>query len=276
MPTRLRDYFRPADLSAAVQLLRGHPGGAVPLWLGPRPPVDVYQDQAAVVELADLGLAQVTAEAGQLSLGAALPLQTLVEHPAVQGVANGVLSEAARLSAHLGLRQAATLGGALLAQAGPPEIRLALLALDAVVLTLGAEPRATPLAAWEPAGGELPLAVTLGTGLRQGGALERVARMPLDEAIVAAVAVLTAADGVCQAGRVAVASAGPHALCWTAAELGLTGQPWTPARGRAAADTVMTGAQPAGDYRGSADYRRAMAGVLAGRALAAAWRRAQA
>ncbi len=276
MPTRSRAYHRPADLADAVALLRDAPTDTAPLLLGPRPPIGVFPDRAHLVDLAGLDLAGVVeAEAGRLSLGAALPLQTLMEHPRLSALADGVLAEAARLAAHLGLRHWATLAGALTEPAGPPEIGLVLLALQATVVTLGAARHETRLQNFTPAAGELPIAVTLASDPGQRGALARVARSPLDQAIVAAVAVVTAAGEA----RVAVAGASPRPLCLTAAELGLAGaagtQTFTPEQIAAAAQRVQAAAQPVGDYKGSAEYRRAMAGVLAGRALAEAGRKAQ-
>ena len=137
MSTRLRAYYRPADLADAVARLTDEPGDAVPLLIGPRPPVGVFPERPQLVDVLPLNLAEVTeAEAGRLSLGAGLSLQTLIDHPRLSTLADGVLAEAARLAAHLGLRHVATLGGLLLGQDGPPEVELALLALDATVVTL--------------------------------------------------------------------------------------------------------------------------------------------
>jgi CO/xanthine dehydrogenase FAD-binding subunit len=120
--------------------------------------------------------------------------------------------------------------------------------------------------------GELPLAVSVPVAPTPHGALARVARSPLDQAIVAAAAVVTAMGEV----RLAVAGASPKPRCFTAAELGLSGAAWSPAQIAAAARRVQDAAQPVGDYKGSVEYRRAMAGVMAGRALTDAARRAQA
>lgn len=275
MPTRSRAYHRPADLAEAVALLGDDPRDTAPLLLGPRPPVGAFPNRAHLVDMADLELTQIAeTDAGRLSLGAALPLQAFIENPRLSTLADGVLAEAARLTCHPGLRHVAALGGALLDPTGPPEVGLVLLALQASVVTVGKARHETALMSFAPAPGELPIAVTLAADRAQRGALVRVARSPLDRAIVAAVAVLTLTDGVCRDARLAVAGASPQPLCLTAAELGLAGQAWTPERGAKAADVVRQMARPVGDYLGSVAYRREMAGVLTGRALAEAWRRA--
>jgi carbon-monoxide dehydrogenase medium subunit len=67
-----------------------------------------------------------------------------------------------------------------------------------------------------------------------------------------------------------VGAAGPTALRVTAAEALLRGAKPTRDLVRAAADEAAKAADPAADARGSAEYKKAMAGVLVGRALAAA------
>jgi CO/xanthine dehydrogenase FAD-binding subunit len=84
-----------------------------------------------------------------------------------------------------------------------------------------------------------------------GGALERVARAPRDEAIVAVAAVVN------RATRQARVGVGPAPL------FSASGQ----------ADEIvhaLDGWQPVSDFRASADYRKAMAGVLTRRALKSA------
>ena len=81
-------------------------------------------------------------------------------------------------------------------------------------------------------------------------------------------------DGVCREVRLAVAGAHPQPTRLTAIEAMLEGQPLTDERLRAAQDAASASAQPAFDFRASADYRTAMAGVMARRALETAWKHA--
>jgi carbon-monoxide dehydrogenase medium subunit len=59
------------------------------------------------------------------------------------------------------------------------------------------------------------------------------------------------------------------------AEALLTGRALTPALIDAATAAVRATVTPPTDLHASADYRRHLVGVLAGRALTAAWRRAR-
>jgi carbon-monoxide dehydrogenase medium subunit len=105
--------------------------------------------------------------------------------------------------------------------------------------------------------------------------LARVARSPRDEAIVAVAAKLYVHEGVCRNVRLAVAGASPQPTRVLSAEALLEGQPWSDERLNAVVERVRVEAQPIVDYRGSVEYRKAMAGTLARRALTEAWQRAQ-
>jgi CO/xanthine dehydrogenase FAD-binding subunit len=303
MPKRIREVHRPADLSAASELLRRTDLRAAPLLLGPRPPLPPTGDAEAVVDLSQLELDYIIdGDDGAVHLGALMPLQDLADSRLLKSLANGLLSDAARLSAHLGLRNAATVGGVLFSREGPPEVLLALLALDTTVVVrsddasarevvevnvadlapqrIALEPqhgeaettktREIPLAGFQPnalASGELVVEVKFERPAAQtGGALERVARAPRDEAIVAAAAVVEAADGVCRKARLAIAGAGrPQRM--SAAENILEGRPLNDTWLQKAVEAVEADVNPVSDFRASAEYRRAMAGVLAWRAL---------
>jgi carbon-monoxide dehydrogenase medium subunit len=138
---------------------------------------------------------------------------------------------------------------------GAPEFRLALLVLEAE--TISADGFVTEV--------RLP-APTLLTSL------QRVARTPLDEAIVAVAVALQPGDGVVARARLAVSGIGQSPMQVEAAEAMLQSQVLTSELIDELAANIMESADPNYcDYRGSAEYRREVAGVLARRALAAAW-----
>ena len=266
MPIRPGEYHRPADWASARELLRRAP----PLLLGPRVSIPPYGDAEAVVDLSRLDLAYIKVDDG-VRLGALTPLQDLADSPQLQTLANGMLSEAARLTAHYGLRNLATVGGALLSREGPPEILLALLVLDAAVVVRGAETRELPITNYSLNPGDMIAEVKFAQPAQGAGtALERIGRTPRDESIVSAAAVIEVIDGVCRKARLAVAGATPRPQRMTSAERLLEDQPLTPEQLQKAAQAVMAEAHPVADYRGSAEYRRAMVGVLSRRALEAA------
>ena len=89
-----------------------------------------------------------------------------------------------------------------------------------------------------------------------------------DYATVSVAAVVTPDDaGNCQEIRIVLGSVGLTPIRATAAEDGLRGQALTEDNVRAAAATVPDAVDPLDDHRGSAEYKREMAGVFTRRAI---------
>jgi CO/xanthine dehydrogenase FAD-binding subunit len=109
---------------------------------------------------------------------------------------------------------------------------------------------------------------------RTGWGFEEVARRRGDFAIAAVAATLTLSAGVIAQARIAVTGVGPTSLRAIEAETFLNGRALDPDLIGEATDAVRSAIEPETDLHASSDYRRHLAGVLAGRAIAAAWRRA--
>ena len=200
------------------------------------------RDLDGVVDLSRAGLAtiELATQGGRehLRVGATVTLSRLIEHETAGALAHGLLRRAAVGEGPVNLRNLATVGGVVASAEPDSEFYAALLALDAaVVIDYGGQEQLLRLEDLQSIGG-LITAVLIPTEPARGG-LARVARTPADRPIVAAVAVRTAA-GECVA------------LCGVAARPVLLGTPLDP---------------PA-DFRGSAEYRRAMIDVVIGRARA--------
>ena len=95
----------------------------------------------------------------------------------------------------------------------------------------------------------------------------RVARTPADEPIVAVVAVVEVNGDVVRQARVVLTGVWPEPVRLAQATEQLVGRPLDEDNIRAAAEAVEKEVAPRGDFRGSEEYRRAMAGVLTRRAL---------
>ena len=91
---------------------------------------------------------------------------------------------------------------------------------------------------------------------------------------VAATVRVNPATGACEDCRIAMGSVGVTPLRAPAAENLLRGQQRTDALLQEAAAAAQQVTDPISDTRGSADYKRAMAGVFVRRALAQAWEQA--
>ncbi|HMG77218.1 MAG TPA: xanthine dehydrogenase family protein subunit M [Xanthobacteraceae bacterium] len=194
-----------------------------------------------------------------------------------------VLSCAMTHVAHLAIRNRGTIGGSL-AHADPAaELPMMALLLDAELRVASGCGERT-VAARDFFLGALTVDLASGeiiTGIvlpklppRTGWGFEEVARRHGDFALAAAAATLTVSGGTIDQARIALTGVGPTALRATAAEGLLIGHALEPGLTNRAIEAVRATIKPETDLHASSDYRRHLAGVLTGRALAAAWRRA--
>ncbi len=100
-------------------------------------------------------------------------------------------------------------------------------------------------------------------------------RRQMEIAVVGATAVVTVADGRVSAARIAMTALSPTIRRVPEAEAALIGSDGGAAEIAAAGEAVAAAASPISDVRGSAEYRRAMASVIARRAIEKALTRAR-
>ncbi len=258
MPDAAESYLRPGSPEEAVAAHQAHEGAAwlgggtlvMGTLLGPRPDV--------LIDLTGAGLAGVDVADGRLRIGAATTIADLARHPALEAPALGALREAAAGMAPPTIRRAATVAGNLCIYVG--SLWAPLLLLDASVELVGENgPRRCPLGWMWLQEHELVTAVELPLppeGLVTGWA--RLQRTPVGPALVA-----VAAGVQGDALRIATASAEVPAKRQTPVELRGRGLPAEEVG--ELVSQALTGAWE--DPRGSADYRRAMAGELTRRLL---------
>ena len=231
-------YWRPATITQAFELLE-RPGTVV-LAGGTRLNGDPSPAPVEVVDLQALDLDGIRPEVGDvLRIGAMVTLQQLVDSSAVPDV----VREAARREQPSTLRAQGTVGGCIATGHAESELLAALLVHEAVVYvdsSLGSEavPLERLLDALPIGAGRVVTALTIRTA--GAAAAARTARTPADRAIVAALARST------DDGR----------------RIALTGGAPTPV-------LVQPGEElhPPGDFRGSSEYRAALAHVLIARVV---------
>jgi putative selenate reductase FAD-binding subunit len=266
----LNEFHKPTDLSAALALLKRKSPRTVPLaggtWLNPRIGKEVSAE--AVVDLSGLGLAQIERDADTLRLGAMAALAAVMENETCRSLASGILAQTARRDATVNVRNAATVGGTVVVAPVDSEFILALLALVAKLSVQSEEITtwslyqflADPVAALNSG---LMTQVRIHLPLRAAGGLARVARTPSDHPIVAAVAVI-AEDA--DAMRVALGGVARRPLLVELDPAMRDASGRLEAVEEAVAQAIAA-AKPYADFRGTADYRRAMGALMAKRAL---------
>jgi CO/xanthine dehydrogenase FAD-binding subunit len=245
------EYHRPENLAQVLALLsrsapRSYPLGGGTLLNKPG------GEEVAVVDLQHLGWNQMTSTGSQFIAGASVTLQQLAEMPGVQMQ----LKRAINLEVNANLRQVATVAGSLVAADGRSPLLTAFLALNPV-LVWEPDNQAISLGEW------LPLRHHLHPGLvirdikwssTTRLAFEYVARTPLDRPVVCA------SVACWPSGRTRVALGGYGAAPITVMD------GTTAVGAEIAAQSSYSGKK---DAWASATYRKAMAGILVRRCLAA-------
>ena len=266
----IRSYHRPTRIEEAQELAAQ---GVTPLAGGTNA---LAADTVVpnVLDLVGLGLTGLRIEDEDLEIGAATPLQDIVDSPPAHAATGGLLPAACRAAfpSRL-LRGMATIGGEAVQDDRDSELAAALLALNAVFLVWHPqEPRESPALrflrspATDLAEGGILRAVVI-PGAHHGAALERAAALPSLPPLVA-VAVTTTFSGE-KLARVRLAVTGlstpPARVMEAEAQLERTaGEDDVLER---AADLVRSHAAFRDDAWATAEERRRIARPLARRAL---------
>ena len=279
-------YHRPASLPDALALLGAH-AGAKPLAGGQSLIPAMNFRLAAPAALVDLNqlteLSGITESAdGGLVIGAMTRHSEVERSPLVRARVP-LLGFAMPFIAHSQIRSRGTLGGSL-AHADPAaELPAVMVALDAGLTlestrgsrTIPAGEFFTGLFATALESGELITRVEIPPPLPgSGAAFLELARRHGDYALVGVAVVVTRDAGRVGGVRIVLFSVGEGPVRAGAAERALTGSAGDSAAIRAAAEAIQQDIDPPSDIHASAAYRRQLATVLTGRALAAALERA--
>ena len=185
--------------------------------------------------------------------------------------------------AHLAIRNRGTIGGSLSHADPAAELPMMAMLLDATLHVVSSKGKRTIAArdffrdalTVDLADDELLTEIHLPKlPPHVGWGFEEVARRAGDFALAAVAATVTVSGDTIKEARIALTGVGPKALRATEAETLLRGQKLEPKLTARAIEAVRAAIEPETDLHASSDYRRHLAGVLAGRALAAAWKRA--
>lgn len=282
MATEELDYIVPETLTEAVAALHLRRGARV-IAGGTDLMVLLRDGRARPTCLVDISrleeLSGIAAAGDRIRIGATVRIDELVNHPAVAKTYPALL-DAGRLLGGWQIQNMATVAGNLCNASPAAEMAAPLLVLDAEVEAYGPSgerriplhqfwtaPGQTVLTAAEIVTAVLIPAVVDGTR----SAYQRVQiRHSVDIALASAAARVELADGKVQVARLALGAVAPTPMRVREAEQFLQGRALTPEVLDRVADLAQAAARPITDVRASAEYRRAMCGVLARRVLLAA------
>jgi len=268
-------YYRPETVKKTLKLLGSQTEVCTLLYFPPRAKHLSQWQGDALIDLSNLGLDTIKEKSKEIAVGSMVSFETLVKSEIIRNQWDGVLSDAAHLSATGAMRNLSTVGGILLNPNFPAEVILVFLALDAMVVLLdenGKEVR-IPIEAFLDNGkptlerGMLIKEVILPIRKNIHCALERVSRSKSDGSIVSVVVKGELTQKTAHNVRIAVFGANPTPKRYHSAESYLSDKPFTYKLAETIEEIIQDETEAVGDYRGSAEYRKAMAGVLTKRAL---------
>ena len=190
----------------------------------------------------------------------------------------GLIAEAASHIADQQVRNRGTIGGSLANGDAAADLPAVLLAYDGSVTVKGNEGERTIEArdlfqgylTTSIAPGEVLTEVRVPAMVNYGWGYEKFNRRTEDWAMVGVCALVKANDGVCEDVRIGLTHMANTPLRATAAEDALRGQPLDEEHIAAASELAAEGTDPLGDLNATPEYKRHLARVLCGRALAAA------
>ena len=275
------DYFRPVSLDEAVHVL-GNAGDDAKVIAGGQSLLPLLRLRLANPEvLVDVGgldsLQGVRDEGDTLLIGAGTTLYQVVRDPLIAEHC-GLLAATATLIADPAVRHRGTIGGALAHGDPAGDLPAVALALDATLIARGPQGD-REIAAADFFVDYLTTALQpaeILTGIRVpklpgwGYHYEKFHRTAQAWAIVGVAALTRRSNGQVAEARIGLTNMGPVPVRATAAEAAAAGAGASRDALRAAAAHAAEGTEPPSDLHGAPDYRRHLAQVLTGRALAAA------
>ncbi|MET3582123.1 carbon-monoxide dehydrogenase medium subunit [Mesorhizobium robiniae] len=281
-------YIRPLSIEDAVGQLTGSSGTAAILAGGSDLLVRMkggFIEPELIVDIKAIeGLSEIRETADGFSIGAAVPCAVLGESKALKKAWPGVV-EAANLIGSKQVQGRCTIVGNLCNASPAADSVPALVAAGAKALVVGPEGKRTiPVEAVPTAPGKTSLAkgeiieaiLLDGRAPRSGDAYLRfIPRTEMDIAVVSAGVNLTLDEhGVVKAARVALGAVAATVLLVEEAAEVLIGSKLDEATLERLAKVCSGACRPIDDKRGTVEFRRKVAGVLAKRAAATAYARA--
>jgi carbon-monoxide dehydrogenase medium subunit len=281
-------YERPNTMEAAIGLLTQAGGAAYVLAGGTdllvRMKNDAFEADLIVDIKAISGMGDVREEGGVFTIGAGVPCAALGENAALVAAWPGVV-EAANLIGSTQVQGRCTISGNLCNASPAADSVPAMVAANAQARIVGPDGVRTIAVADVPVGpgktslakGEIIEAIVLPARVPRAGDayLRFIPRTEMDIAVVGAAVNLTLDEaGVVQTARVALGAVAPNVILSEEAAQALIGTTLDGAALAALEAACSDACNPIDDKRGTIEFRKQVAGVLARRAAQSAYQRA--
>jgi len=270
-------FYRPESVAEALRLLERGKGHAHLVAGGTDLVAGGGRSVRFLIDLTGAGLSYIRKRDGVCAIGATTTMAELEESTALRAIAGGLLSRAAATCGSVQIRNRATLGGNLAHGSSAADLVTPLLALDAfVVVAHGLGRRKTGLAEYLERAhvriGAPSLLVEVGVpeslrGARCGWSFQKFGRTETDISLLNAAAGLQLdAGGRVKWARLALGAVGEFPFRLFRVEELMTGRELDHTLLAEAREQVMRDVKPITDQRASAEFRRELSRVLAGRA----------
>ncbi|MCB1426918.1 MAG: xanthine dehydrogenase family protein subunit M [Brucellaceae bacterium] len=278
------EYHRPSDLAAAIGILAEH-GDEARVIAGGHSLIPLMKmrmaDVTHLIDLQGLGdLKQVSVSADGIAIGAMVTQAELIAHEGLAAAAP-LLREAALQIADPQVRNLGTVGGNV-ANGDPGNDMPGLMQCLGATFTLQGPDGSRDVSArdfyhgayvTERADDEILTRISFATP-SGGYAYEKQKRKIGDYATAAAAVLLTRADGNVASASIAMTNLSDVPVWSQAAGEALVGSDCGEDAVKAAVAAMLADIDPQADNRGPIEFKRHVAGVMLGRAIARAWSRA--
>jgi carbon-monoxide dehydrogenase medium subunit len=270
-------FYRPDTIKKTLKILGNPDQNCVPLYYPPRAKHISQWEGDALIDLSALDLNIINVRKSEILIGSMVSLETLAKSDEIKSRWDGVLSEAARISTTMAMRNLSSIGGVLMNPLFPAEVVLVLLALDAQVVLLqnnGKETR-IPVEEFLLDGhpilqkGCLIKEVSIPLNSRTHCVFNRVACTKSNASIVSVVVRGDLTRTKAHHLRIAVFGANSFPKRYHQAELALVNDLITMEGIQQCCTKISEETAPVSDFRAGAEYRTAMAEVLIRRSLIA-------
>ncbi len=269
-------YYQPGSVPETLRLLRTLGPGSRVVAGATDLAVQAERSTRFLVDITRLGLSYIKPRSGGWAIGATTTMAELEQSPKIRALAGGILARAASTCGSVQLRNMATLGGNLANASPAADTATPLLVMGARVVFQGPGGKRTVALEEFFAGparsvlrGALLLEIVIPAAKPGSGwSFQKLGRTESDIALVNAAAGLQLdRGGRCAWARIALGAVAPVPMRVPGPEMLLAGQRLDRSLLKRAAEQSMREVRPITDVRASAEYRRAMSGVLVERVL---------